>query len=77
VGLGRGLTTSLGGALSAGGVLATAMVVPVGVVEAVPSRGISGGRPLGVAQCCRSAGEIMPAPITTDRATSFRGERPW
>jgi hypothetical protein len=69
VGFGRGRTTSLGGALSTGGVLATAVVLPGG-------SGVDVGV-FWVAHDCSSAGEIMPAPITTDRRTSFIGERPW
>ena len=68
VGFGRGRTTSVGGALSTGGVLATA-------VPLVGGSGVVVG--VLVAQASMSAGEIMPAPRTTDRMTSLMGERPW
>ncbi|HEX3343696.1 MAG TPA: hypothetical protein VHS09_03945, partial [Polyangiaceae bacterium] len=65
VGLGRGRTTSVGGALSAGGVLPVATAVAVAVVVGVV---VTGAVVVGwVAHASSNAGEIIPAPITTDR----------
>jgi hypothetical protein len=87
VGFGRGRTTVVGGAL---GTLvgmpdptdaeraAVGMEVATGVASPVAVPLARGAVVVGwfVAHAWRSAGEIMPAPITTDRATSFMGERP-
>ncbi|HEY3820596.1 MAG TPA: hypothetical protein VGL81_25695 [Polyangiaceae bacterium] len=72
--LGRGRTTSVGGALVAGGVLASPVAMAAVVVGVV----VTGAVVVGgfVAHASRSAGEIMPAPITTERTTSLMGERP-
>ena len=69
-------------AVAVGVALAVAETVAVGVVAAPPSSigsgvGVGGG---GFSACCRhapsSSGEIIAAPMTTERTTSLMGDRP-
>lgn len=56
----------------------TPPVEPASPVDPVPSSG--GVVPLVVCPLLHAwsrAGETIAAPITTERATSFSGERPW
>ena len=72
----RGRTLLVGGALAVGSAVAVAVEVEA-TVSVGRGSGVVGGVELPLPHASTSAaGEIIAAPITTERMTSFIGDRP-